>query len=158
MNSHLIIRILICVSICLLVGFLSAIITQTSVNGWFVTLSKPIFNPPNWLFAPVWTTLYILMGLSAALVWHKGFYHKWVKTALYHFGLQLILNASWSLVFFGLQNIFAALLIIAALFIFLFFTYKWFNVVDKKAAYLLLPYIAWVGFAMLLNFEIWRLN
>ena len=98
------------------------------------------------------------MGIAAALVWHKGFYHKWVKTALYHFGFQLILNVSWSMLFFGLQQIFPALLVVFGLFILLLFTFKWFKVVHKTAAYLLLPYIAWVGFAFVLNFSIWFLN
>lgn len=151
-------RILIVVAICIIVGAISAMATQSSVTGWYTTLNKPVFNPPNWIFAPVWSILYVLMGIAAGLIWDKGFYHKWVKTALYHFAIQLILNASWSLVFFGLQAIFPALLIIITLFIFLIFTFKWFLVVDKTAAYLLVPYIIWVGFAAVLNFEIWRLN
>lgn len=151
-------RIAICVSICLVVGFIAAMATQSSVHDWYVKLNKPIFNPPNWLFAPVWTILYILMGVAAGMVWNKGFYHKWVKTALYHFGIQLILNAFWSVIFFGLKLPLVALFIIIGLFILLLPTYKWFKVVDKRAAYLLLPYLIWVAFAAVLNFEIWRLN
>lgn len=151
-------RIAICVSICLVVGFIAAMATQSSVHDWYVKLNKPIFNPPNWLFAPVWTILYILMGVAAGMVWNKGFYHKWVKTALYHFGIQLILNAFWSVIFFGLKLPLVALFIIIGLFILLLPTYKWFKVVDKRAAYLHLPYLIWVAFAAVLNFEIWRLN
>jgi tryptophan-rich sensory protein len=151
-------RIAICVSVCLIVGAIAAMATQSSVHDWYLSLNKPIFNPPNWLFAPVWTVLYILMGVAAGIVWDKGFYHKWVKTALYHFGIQLILNAFWSVVFFGLKLPLPALFIIIALFILLLPTYKWFKVVDKNAAYLLLPYLIWVAFAAALNFEIWRLN
>ena len=151
-------RILIPVTICLIVGFLGAIATQSSVNEWYPNLEKPFFTPPNWLFGPVWTLLYILMGVAAGMVWNKGFYHKWVKTALYHFGFQLILNASWSIFFFGLQLILPALIIILALLILLFFTYRWFKVVNPSAAYLLIPYIIWVAYATALNFEIWRLN
>ena len=151
-------HILIVVALCIIVGTIGAIATQSSIAQWYPTLQKPFFNPPNWLFAPVWTVLYILMGIAAGRIWDKGFYHKWVKTALYHFGLQLILNASWSIVFFGLRVIFPALLIIITLFVLLIFTYRWFRVVDRTAAHLLIPYIAWVGFATLLNFEIWRLN
>ncbi|MDX1326410.1 MAG: TspO/MBR family protein, partial [Arenibacter sp.] len=84
------------VAICLLVGFLSSFATQSSVNEWYVELNKPWFNPPNWIFAPVWTVMYILMGIAAGIVWAKGFYHIWVKTALYHFGIQLLFNALWS--------------------------------------------------------------
>ena len=151
-------RILIPVTICLIVGFLGAIATQSSVNVWYPNLEKPFFTPPNRLFGPVWTLLYILMGVAAGMVWNKGFYHKWVKTALYHFGFQLILNASWSIIFFGLQLILPALLIISALLILLLFTFKWFKVVNPNAAYLFIPYIIWVAYATALNFEIWRLN
>jgi benzodiazapine receptor len=144
--------------VCLLVGFLSSFATQSSVNSWYLTLNKPSFNPPNWVFAPVWTVLYILMGIAAGLVWAKGYYHLWVKTALYHFVFQLLLNALWSVVFFGLKNPFIALLIITGLNVLLLFTFKSFKVADTKAAYLLLPYMVWVGFATVLNFAIWYLN
>ncbi|MBQ4912991.1 tryptophan-rich sensory protein [Maribacter sp. MMG018] len=148
----------VCVIICLIIGFLSSIVTQSSVNDWFLTLNKPSFNPPNWLFAPVWTALYILMGISAGLVWAKGFHHKWVKTALYHFGFQLLLNALWSIVFFGLKSPFWALLVILGLLTMLLLTIKWFKVVSKPAAVLLIPYLIWVCFATLLNYKIWELN
>ncbi len=151
-------RIGIAVLLCLLIGFLSSIATQTSIQNWYVTLEKPIFTPPNWLFAPVWTILYIMMGISAGIVWSKGFYHKWVKTALYHFGFQLLLNAAWSIFFFGVRNPLIALLDIIALFILLLFTIKWFKVVNATAAYLLIPYLMWVAFAAALNFCIWQLN
>lgn len=151
-------RIGITTALCLLIGFLSSVATQTSISTWYVTLKKPIFTPPNEVFAPVWTILYVMMGVAAGIVWSKGFYHKWVKTALYHFGFQLILNAAWSIFFFGLQNPFIALLDIIALFILLLFTFKWFKVVNNTAAYLLIPYIIWVAYAAVLNFSIWQLN
>lgn len=150
--------ILISVAICLLVGFLSGFATQSSVNDWYLTLNKPFFNPPNWVFAPVWSALYVLMGIAAGMVWAKGYYHIWVKTALYHFVFQLLLNALWSIVFFGLKSPLGALFIIIALNILLLFTFKWFKVVKAAAAYLLLPYMAWVAFASLLNAAIWFLN
>lgn len=152
------IRIVIAILICLLVGFVSSIATQTSISTWYVKLEKPWFNPPNWIFAPVWTLLYIMMGIAAGIVWSQGFHHKWVKTALYHFGFQLLLNAAWSVFFFGLQNPLIALLDILTLFILLLFTIKWFKIVTAPAAYLLIPYAMWVAFATILNFEIWRLN
>lgn len=151
-------RVLLAVGICLLAGAMGSMATQTSVSTWYVTLNKPVFNPPNWLFGPVWSVLFVLMGVSAGIVWNRGFYHKWVKTALYHFGFQLLLNVAWSLVFFGLKEIFSALLIVVSLFILLLFTYKRFKVVNLRAAYLLLPYILWVAFASVLNFSIWQLN
>ena len=151
-------KIAIAVVACLLIGFLGSIATQTSVNTWFTTLEKPFFNPPAWLFAPVWTILYIMMGIAAGLVWYRGLHHLWVKTALYHFLFQLLLNLSWSVVFFGLQQPLWALIVITALIILLSLTIKWFKIANKKAAYLLIPYLLWVLFAAALNFEIWRLN
>ncbi|NAS12760.1 TspO/MBR family protein [Poritiphilus flavus] len=151
-------HITIAVGICLLIGFLSSFATQSSVNDWYLTLNKPEFNPPNWIFAPVWTVLYILMGIAAGLVWAKGFYHIWVKTALYYFGFQLIFNALWSVVFFGLKSPFWALLTILVLLTLILATIKWFKVVSKAAAYLLVPYFIWVCFATLLNYKIWEMN
>lgn len=123
-----------------------------------MTLNKPSFNPPNWIFAPVWSALYIMMGISAGWVWAKGFHHKWVKTGLYHFGFQLLLNGLWSIVFFGLKQPFYGLLVIMALLVVLSLTIKWFNVVSKFAAILLIPYLLWVCFATALNYKIWELN
>jgi len=150
--------IVIAVSVCLVIGFLSGFATQSSVNDWFVTLNKPSFNPPNWVFAPVWTVLYIMMGIAAGLVWAKGFHHLWVKTALYHFGFQLLLNASWSIVFFGLKEPFWALVVIITLLILLVLTIRWFRIVSSIAAWLLVPYLLWVCFATALNYKIWELN
>ncbi|NAS31365.1 tryptophan-rich sensory protein [Flavobacteriaceae bacterium R38] len=158
MNQKLTIRIIISVAVCLLIGFLSGFATQSSVNDWYVTLNKPSFNPPNWVFAPVWTLLYVLMGVAAGIVWHKGFYHKWVKTALYHFGFQLLFNALWSIVFFGFMQPLWALFIILILIALILLTIKWFMIVSKGAAYLLIPYLLWVCFATLLNYKIWELN
>lgn len=158
MKRNTLIRIVISVLICLLIGFLASIATQSSVTTWYSTIEKPAFTPPNWLFGPVWTILYILMGVSAGIVWSRGLHHVWVKTALYHFVFQLLFNALWSIVFFSLQQIFWALLVIITLLILIGLTIKWFKVVNKTAAYLLIPYLLWVIFATALNFEIWRLN
>jgi len=148
----------IAVMTCLLVGFLSSLAVMDSISDWYVTINKPFFTPPNALFSPVWTLLYILMGVSVGIVWNRGFHHIWVKTALYHFLFQLLLNALWSIVFFGLHSILGGLLVILALLILLIFTFKWFKVVNKTAAYLLIPYILWVAFATVLNIGIWNLN
>lgn len=150
--------ILISVSICLLVGAVSGYATQSSVTDWYSELAKPSFNPPNWVFGPVWTVLYIMMGIAAGLVWAKGFYHKWVKTAMYHFIFQLLFNALWSIVFFGFRFPAGALVIIVVLVILIGLTYKWFRIVDRTAAYLLIPYFLWVCFATVLNLRIWMLN
>ena len=146
------------VVVCLLIGFLSSFATQSSVNDWYLSLNKPSFNPPNWIFGPVWGLLYILMGVAAGLVWAKGFYHIWVKTALYNFGFQLLFNALWSVVFFGLKNPFWGLLVILVLLALILLTIKWFKVVSKTAAYLLIPYFLWVCFATVLNYKIWEMN
>ncbi|WP_209402305.1 TspO/MBR family protein [Pseudozobellia sp. WGM2] len=146
------------VGICLIIALLSSFVTQSSVNDWYVTLNKPNFNPPNWLFAPVWTLLYISMGVAAGIVWNKGFYHLWVKTALYHFCFQLLLNAMWSIVFFGLKELFLSVIVIASLLILLIFTIRWFKVVSKLAAWLLVPYFLWICFATVLTYKIWELN
>jgi tryptophan-rich sensory protein len=158
MRVSTVVKIFIGVVICLGIGFIGSIATQTSVDTWYTALNKPSFNPPSWLFAPVWTLLYILMGVAAGVVWSRGFHHIWVKTALYHFGFQLVLNASWSIAFFGYQSPLAAMFIIVALIILVLLTFKWFKVVNKVSAYLLLPYIVWILYAAALNFEIWRLN
>ncbi|MBO6533899.1 MAG: tryptophan-rich sensory protein [Muricauda sp.] len=146
------------VLVCLAIGFLSSIATQSSVNDWYLTLNKPSFTPPNYLFAPVWTALYIMMGVAAGIVWSKGYHHIWVKTALYHFVFQLLLNALWSIVFFGLKNPLGGMIVILALLTMIILTIKWFRVISKPAAYLLVPYVLWVAFASALNYKIWELN
>ncbi len=148
----------IAVAICLLIGFLSSTVTQSSIVDWYPSLNKPSFNPPNWIFAPVWSVLYILMGIAAGLVWARGFHHIWVKTALYHFIFQLLFNALWSIVFFGLQEPFWALLVIFTLLVLIILTIKWFKVVHRTAALLMIPYLLWVCFATVLNYKIWELN
>ena len=152
------IRCLITVAVCLLIGFLTSTATEAAMNGWFAALEKPSFTPSKWTFGIGWTLSYVLMGISAGLVWSKGFYHKWVKVALYHFGFQLILTASWPIFFFGLQNTLFGLLNALALLILVLYTIKWFRIVSDKAAYLLYPYVVWVLFVLVLNFEISRLN
>jgi len=152
-------RILLCVVICLAVGYLSSITTQSSIKTWYPTIEKPIFNPPNWVFAPVWTLLFILMGIAAGRVWNQLETNKeLVKKGLLFFGVQLALNALWSYLFFGLQNIFLALIEIILLRLVIYETYLIFKKIDKKASYLLLPYLAWVGFATILTASIFWLN
>jgi translocator protein len=152
-------RILLCVVVCLAVGYLSSITTQSSIKTWYPTIVKPIFNPPNWVFAPVWTLLFILMGIAAGRVWNQLETNKeLVKKGLLFFSVQLALNALWSYLFFGLQNIFLALIEIILLWLIIYETYLIFKKIDKKASYLLLPYLAWVGFATILTASIYWLN
>lgn len=152
-------RIIYCVSICLFIGFLSGKVTQSSITTWYPTLIKPIFNPPNWVFAPVWTMLYIFMGIAAGLIWNEiNLKEKEVKQGLKFFVIQLALNALWSYLFFGLQNVFLAAIEVILLLLMIYETYIKFKPINKNAGYLLLPYMAWVSFASILTWSIWFLN
>lgn len=157
MNKY--VKIAIMVAICLAVGYLSGIVTRDSITTWYTTIEKPSFNPPNWIFAPVWTTLYILMGIGAGLVWHKVKKKKEeVSTALLFFFIQLGLNATWSLLFFGLKNPLLALIEIIILLLMIYETFIKFSKLNKFAGYTFIPYLLWVSFAMILNGAIWWLN
>ena len=152
-------KIILMVVICLAVGYISSTVTQSGVKTWYPTLVKPFFNPPNWVFAPVWTALYILMGVAAALVWDKINVQKEdVKKALLFFGVQLLLNSLWSYLFFGLHNIFLAAIEIVILLLLIYETFVIFKRIDKNAGYMLIPYLAWVGFATMLNISFLYLN
>lgn len=146
------------IAACLLIGFLTSAATEASLTGWFANLETPSFTPSKAVFGAAWTLSYVLMGIAAGLVWSKGFYHKWVKVALYHFGFQLILTASWPIFFFGLQSTLFGLLNAIGLFILVLYTIKWFRIVSDTAANLMYPYAAWILFVLVLNFEIWRMN
>lgn len=143
--------------LCLAVGALGGAVTATSVTGWYQTLSKPSFNPPDWLFAPVWTTLFVLMALAAALVWQNGRGRE-RRAAITWFLAQLAVNLAWPCLFFGLQAIGMALACLIVLWAFVAATALHFWAVDPRAGLLMIPYIGWVSFAGLLNFVIWRLN
>jgi translocator protein len=152
-------RILVMVVACLGIGFLSSQVTKDAILTWYVTIEKPIFNPPNWIFRPVWTTLFIMMGVAGGLVWHQvDTNREVVKKALIFFAIQLLLNALWSYLFFGLHNPMLALVEIILLWLLIYETYAKFVKIEKIAGYLLLPYLAWVSFAMVLNGSIWWLN
>ena len=158
MKSKLWLSIVFGIAICLGVGFLASLATQMSVNTWYQTLEKPFFTPPDWLFAPVWSLLYILMGIAFGRVMYFGLHHLWGRTALYHFGFQLLFNGLWSIVFFGLRNPVLALLIILILLFLIERTIKWFRTVDQLSSQILYPYLIWVIFATLLNGGIVLLN
>lgn len=157
MNKY--VKILIFVVTCLAVGYLSSIVTRSSVATWYPTLVKPSFNPPNWAFPVAWTTLFIFMGIAAGLVWDKIEIKKGeVQNALLFFFIQLALNALWSFLFFGLKNPMLALIEIILLWLMIYETYMKFNKIDKTAGYLFVPYLLWVSFAIILNGNIWWLN
>lgn len=147
------------VAVCVAVGYVSGMVTRESVTTWYPTLEKPSFNPPNWLFAPVWTALYIIMGIAGALVWDRiDTDEENVKKGLRFFFIQLVLNALWSYLFFGLKNPMIAFVEIILLWLMIYETFVQFHKVNKTAAYLFIPYLLWVTFAMVLNGSIWWLN
>lgn len=136
-------------------GVIGSIFTTPAIPTWYIGLVKPSFNPPSWLFAPVWTALYTLMGISSLLIYKKI---KKIDINLIIYFLHLAVNALWSIIFFGQQNIFGALMIIAVLWLMILFLIIRFWSITKTASILLWPYLAWVSFASLLNFYLWRLN
>ena len=153
------VRISLVVTTCLLIGYLSGMVTKESVQTWFPTLVKPVFNPPSWVFFPVWTILYVMIGISGGMVWNRLERDETnVKKAFKIFVIQLALNALWSYLFFGLHNPLLAFIEIILLWLMIFETYNQFKKIDKIAGYLLLPYLAWVSFALVLNGSIWWLN
>ncbi len=141
-----------------LAGIIGAIFTTPSIPTWYATIVRPEFSPPNWIFGPVWTTLYALMGIAAFLVWKTGLNRKNAKIALGVFVGQLVLNSLWSVIFFGLQNPGAAFAEIIFLWLAIVATIVMFARISKPAAWLLVPYILWVSFAAYLNYSIWMLN
>ncbi|OGG24866.1 TspO protein [Candidatus Gottesmanbacteria bacterium RIFCSPHIGHO2_12_FULL_40_13] len=138
------------------VGILGSLFTVSSIPTWYANLTKPPFSPPNYVFGPVWTTLYALMGISLYLVWISRIKSKQYAVKL--FFVQLALNAVWSIIFFGLKRPGLAFIEIIALWVAIILTIKAFQKISKTASYLLYPYLAWVSFASILNFAIWILN
>ena len=144
--------------LCLLAGFIGSIFTTPKIGGWYAGLNKPSWQPPAWLFGPVWTLLYVLMGIALYLVWRTGLAAKGVKLAIALFLVQLVLNALWSFAFFGAESPLAGLVVIVALWAMIAATIAAFAPVSRAAAALLVPYILWVSFATVLNAAIYLLN
>ena len=137
------------------VGIIAGLATEPNVINWYPTLVKPSFNPPNWVFAPVWTILYVLMAIAGWRVWRVTDFG---SQALLFWVLQLALNLAWSFIFFGAHAIGAALIEIAVLWLAVLFTMIAFFRIDRTAGILFIPYLAWVAFAGLLNLSVWHLN
>lgn len=150
MNKFL--KLLLSIIICEGAGLIGSIFTFNSVNTWYVNLNKPFFNPPSWIFAPVWTILYLLMGVSLYLVWGTK------KVNLKWFWIQLALNSLWSIIFFGFKNPMFAFVEIILLWLAITLTIRNFWKYNKIASWLLLPYLLWVTFASILNLSIVLLN
>ena len=139
-------------------GVIGGVFTASSVSGWYVTLTRPELSPPNWVFGPVWTTLYALMGIAAFLVWKRGSKRPEARKALRVFVLQLFLNTLWSIIFFGLRSPGGAFVEIIFLWCAIIWTLITFAKISRTAAWLLAPYLLWVTFAAYLNFSLWILN
>jgi translocator protein len=142
-------------ALCFAVGGIGGAVTATSVDSWYRTLAKPGFTPPDWVFGPVWSVLYAMIALAAWLVWRRV---GWREQALRLFFVQLALNLAWSVLFFGLQLIAAALAGILLLLALIAATTIAFWRIDRRAGLLLVPYLLWVGYASLLNGAIWLMN
>ncbi|MGB9721627.1 MAG: TspO/MBR family protein [bacterium] len=153
-----IIKFVLSIVLTLCAGFIGSLATRQSVSTWFTTINKPPISPPNWLFGPVWTALFILIGIAFYLVWNKGISQEGVKTAIIIFVIQLILNILWSVLFFGLRSPMSAFIEIIVLWIAILLTIIFFFRVSSLAGYLLIPYILWVSFASVLNGWIMILN
>ena len=151
-------KLLFAIILCNMAGIIGSLFTFSAIPTWYATLIKPEFNPPNWIFGPVWTTLYILMGVSLYLIWKQYEKGKNAKPALTIFSAQLVLNALWSILFFGLQSPLYGLICIIPLWISIAAMIAKFYPLSRNAALLQIPYLLWVSFATILNLFIWMLN
>ena len=155
---RLLIYCIIGIIISLFVGFISSKITRQAIPNWYANLNKPFFSPPNWIFAPVWTTLYILMGIAFGRVWYYGRHNQNKKIAVLYFAFQLLVNGLWSLIFFGFKMPSLSMIVIIILWFLIQRSIFWFRLIDLKASFMLYPYLAWVSFAAILNGAIIFLN
>ena len=158
MKIHNTFKLILSIVISELAGIIGSIFTIPSIDGWYESLVNPPLNPPVWVFGPVWTTLFALMGIAAFLIWKKGLDRRDVKIALGIFLSQLVLNTLWSIIFFGLHSPGGALIEIVFLWFAILVTIITFAKISKPAAWLLMPYILWVSFALYLNYTILVLN
>lgn len=152
------VRFIIAILIAQAAGLLGSLFTTPAIPTWYAQLQKPAFTPPGWVFGPVWITLYALMGIASFLVWRKRSVDSTADKALVVYGIHLILNVLWSVLFFGLQQPASAFLGIVLLWGMIVWVIVLFFRIDRLAAYLMGPYIFWVSFASMLNFAIWRMN
>jgi tryptophan-rich sensory protein len=147
-----------CILICLCAGLIGSLFTTPAIGSWYAFLNKPTFNPPAWIFAPVWTLLYVLMGIALFFVYRKIKENKSAKSAAIIFVVHLLFNASWSIIFFGAKIIPLAFANIVILWLLIVYLAIIFWRIDKRASILLWPYLAWVSFASVLNYSIMMLN
>ena len=152
------IKLILSIAIPLAVGFTSSFFTITGVGSWYQTIQLPSWNPPDWIFGPVWTTLYMMMGIAFYLIWKANTTRNQKNYAILMFVLQLIFNFFWSFIFFNQHEPGWAFTEIVALWILILVTIFTFAKINNIAAWLLVPYISWVSFAAILNYTIWKLN
>ena len=150
-------KLIVSILVPLIFGFIGSIFTSSSVDTWYMSINKPSFNPPNWLFAPVWTLLFVLIGISFYLVWSKDFENN-KSLALPIYGSNLILNLLWSLLFFGLKSPYLAFIEIIILWFVILGNIIVFYRTSKASGLMLIPYLLWVSFASVLNYYIYILN
>jgi len=153
-----VVELVLSIAVCQVAGFIGSIFTTPSIPTWYKKLKKPSFSPPNKIFAPVWVTLYTLMGISLYLILREGLGNPQVQVGIVIFGIQLVLNVVWSFVFFGKKSLLGALVTIAVLWIAILLTIISFLNVSQLVGLLLVPYILWSSFAAILNYSILRLN
>jgi len=158
MKQGLFIKVIISLAVTFSAPVIASLVTDPAASDWYANLNKPSFNPPGWIFGPVWTVLYILMAVSAALVWHRGLHKPKVRMALVFYIVQLVLNALWTPLFFGLQMPLLAFIDIVLLWAAIILTILAFLRVSRYAALLMAPYLIWTTFAAILNFSLWYLN
>jgi len=150
--------VILAIAICEAIGSIGSIFTIPAIGSWYAGLVKAPLNPPNWIFGPVWTLLFALMGVAAFMVWRRGYEKPPVRAALGVFVLQLALNVLWSVLFFGAHAPGAAFVDIIVMWLAILWTIIVFRKIDRASAWLLLPYILWVSFAVYLNFSVMVLN
>ena len=151
-------KLVIAIIVSLSAGAIGSLFTTPAIPIWYNSLAKPALNPPSWVFGPVWTILFILMGIAVFLVWRKGLDRKEVKVALAIFIFQLFLNVFWSVLFFGFKNPGVAFTEIISLWFAIMALVLAFYQISRAASYLIIPYILWVSFASYLNYAIWQLS
>ena len=153
-----IVKLIASIVICFLAGALGSFFTSSSIPTWYASINKPSFNPPNWIFGPVWSLLYLMMAIAAYLIWQKGLDNRAVQIALVLFAVQLLLNSLWSIIFFGWHSPFYAFIEIIFLWLSILFTITQFFSLSAAAGWLMVPYILWVSFASVLNYFVMILN
>ncbi|MEI6158178.1 MAG: TspO/MBR family protein, partial [Atribacterota bacterium] len=151
-------KLIVSILVCQGAGYVGSFFTIPSLSVWYENLKKPFFNPPSWIFSPVWISLFILMGISLFIIWRKSSLDEQVSTAIVLFTIQLALNVLWSVTFFHFRSPLGGVVVIVFLWMAIFFTMWKFYFIDRTAAFLLVPYLSWVSFAGVLNTFLFLLN